>query len=137
MVKLFSYPFRLNPDGTVATVDDGTDYYGDELAMLILTLPGERELVPEYGIEDPTFSSVSSAELAEKITLFGPPIDIVSVTTDFAPGGKLNIGVNYEPLEETTDTLYYQDADTEEVPINTTEYDEASPDFNFNDATDF
>lgn len=83
-MRLLSYPFRLTPAGDVATVEEGTeDAAAEDLAVLILTRKGERSLVPDYGITDPTFRSLNLAELAVGVTDYGPAgvtVDDVAVT---------------------------------------------------------
>lgn len=77
---LISHPFRLTAGGSVATHEDGTEeYYAERLALLILTKPGERVLVPSFGLRDPTFDEVDDAMLAAQIELFGPPVTIASI----------------------------------------------------------
>ena len=98
---LISFPFRLTGAGAVATRDDGTeDYYGDELAMLVMTLPGERELVPTYGM-DVAFNEVDVNELQTQVEVFGPPVQIVSVTNKFVSSTDLDVTIYYRqvPLE--------------------------------------
>lgn len=52
-----SFPFRLTPTGTVATVAPGSDAEVDEaIAVLCLTGLGERLMRPTFGIPDPTFA---------------------------------------------------------------------------------
>lgn len=83
-MRLLSYPFRITAAGDVATVEDGTeDAAAEDLAVLILTRKGERTLVPDYGITDPTFQSLNLAEVAVGVADYGPPgvtVDDVTVT---------------------------------------------------------
>lgn len=52
-----SFPFRLTPTGTVATVAPGSDAEVDEaIAVLCLTGLGERHMRPTFGIPDPVFA---------------------------------------------------------------------------------
>jgi hypothetical protein len=84
VTTLISFPFRLSGSGAVTTRDDADlDYLGEELAQLIRVLPGERELVPAYGMDDPAFSRFDEGMLAEQVDTFGPPVVIDSVTTRF------------------------------------------------------
>lgn len=49
-MDLLAFPFRLRPDGSAATVLDGTDEaHAQDVALLCLTRKGERPLVPDYG----------------------------------------------------------------------------------------
>lgn len=77
---LISHPFRLTPAGSVATHEDGTEaYYAERLALLILTQPGERVLVPSFGLRDPTYDTIDEAMLTGQIELFGPEVTLTNV----------------------------------------------------------
>lgn len=87
MPALISHPFRLAPSGVIATVDDTSDQYvAEQLAVLILTKPGERPLVPDLGLADPTFAGFDGSTLQEQVDAFGPPCQIVDVT--ITPSGE-------------------------------------------------
>jgi hypothetical protein len=84
--QLLAFPFRLGPNRTVATVDQDTpDADGQQVAVLVLTLKGERPLVPGFGITDPSFSlgGLEIAEVRAGVDQFGPEVDIESVTDSF------------------------------------------------------
>jgi hypothetical protein len=136
MVDLISYPFRFSRDGRVVTVEDGVDYYAEELAMLLKTVPGERELVPDYGIEDPTFNDMNKAELLEKIAMFGPPIDVETSKSNYLSDGRIAIDITY------TEIPLGVDVDLGDEEYNENEYDddffeEEDSIYNFSEATDF
>lgn len=44
-----SFPFRVGSDGRTAGVGTLEEHVGDELIQLILTNPGERAFLPEFG----------------------------------------------------------------------------------------
>lgn len=44
-----SFPFRIGKDGRTAQVTTLEDHVRDELIQLILTNPGERAFLPEFG----------------------------------------------------------------------------------------
>jgi hypothetical protein len=116
MVKLISYPFRLGINGSVVTIEEGEDYYGDELAMLIKTVPGERELVPTYGIQDPTFDKLSNYELLEKIAQFGPPVEVDTTSSRYTRDGRIVVNISYRetPIDAVQDLEdYYQNDDND------------------------
>lgn len=97
MTTLISYPFRLDNRGFVATRDDGTDaYFSEEIAGLVQTEPGEREMVPDYGIEDPLFrSKFPTDELVAKNAKYGPPVVIDGVRTQHKVRGVMNVEVAF------------------------------------------
>lgn len=98
---LISFPFRLSGSASVTTRDDADiDYLGEELAQLIQTQPGERELVPTYGVNDPAFATLDSGMLAAQIETFGPPISIEDVSTRFLSDTVQDVVVSFSPALE-------------------------------------
>lgn len=47
--KHLSFPFRIGRDGRTSCVSSLEEHVKDELIQLILTNPGERPFVPEFG----------------------------------------------------------------------------------------
>jgi len=79
-----SYPFRLALDGGIATVDQNAEQADiEEVAVLLLTVRGERALVPAYGIEDPAFVGIRAPEVVAACTRWTPLVVTgVDVSTD-------------------------------------------------------
>jgi hypothetical protein len=99
MPNLISFPFRVTPAGYVATLpDDSSEYYSDELGLLVGTTPGERELVPSYGLNDPTFAQVDENELAVKVAMFGPPVQITNVAHKWVSSTQQDVTIEFEPV---------------------------------------
>jgi len=44
-----SFPFRIGRDGRTAQVSDPADHIREEIIQLVLTNPGERVMLPEFG----------------------------------------------------------------------------------------
>lgn len=78
MARILSHPFRLVPNGAVATVEQESDQ-GDaeQIAVLVLTIRGERPLAPGFGVTDPTFGGFAVSEVVAGLTVYGPPRSIV------------------------------------------------------------
>lgn len=77
-----SFPFRLDPGGTVATVEQGSDRYVEEqLAVALLTTPGERIQAPTFGCADPAFAGFELGNLTRHLTDFGPEVTVTEVGT--------------------------------------------------------
>lgn len=75
-----AFPFRLAPNGSVATVEDGSTAADEQaVAVLALTRRGERELVPGFGTSDPVFSALDVAELNAQLAIFGPPVRVAAL----------------------------------------------------------
>ena len=47
--KHLAFPFNIAPDGRTAEVDQIDQHVRDELVQLLLTNPGERPFLPEFG----------------------------------------------------------------------------------------
>ena len=92
-MDLLSHPFRLEANGSVATVEDGTEEAAAEgIAILVLTRRGERELVPGFGMTDPTFDVLSLAE-------YGPPVTVTDVAITYPTDRLERVELAFE-LEE-------------------------------------
>lgn len=88
MALTLSFPFRLLANGAAAAVEQTSDAgMAEKIAQLILTRPGERELVPGFGVPDPVFGGLSAADLRAGVAAYGPPVTITSVTATPQPDG--------------------------------------------------
>lgn len=99
-LSLLAYPFRLASNGRVATVEAGSDeQYAQELAVAVLTRPGERVLVPEFGIADPVFAGFDDDALRLHVDLFGPPVDVARVDIEFRDDHTQDVVVHFTTSE--------------------------------------
>ena len=100
--QLISFPFRIGVNGAVATKLDGTDdYYAEELAQLVGTRPGERLMVPTYGMPDPAFDEVSATVLMLQAGKFGPPVRIADVQTRIVNDGDMDVTITFDSAPPT------------------------------------
>jgi hypothetical protein len=75
-----SFPFRVDPSGVVATVEQGSDRdIEEQLAVALLTSPGERIQVPTFGCADPAFIGFEMGNLTRHLADFGPDVEVVEV----------------------------------------------------------
>lgn len=96
MAELLAHPLRLRRDGRLATVTDGSDdHHAQDIAVIIGTRPGERQLAPEFGVTDPTFDELDTAELVAQVGTWGPPRQITDVTTTYAGDGTATTVVTF------------------------------------------
>lgn len=80
MSRILSHPFRLAPNGSVATVEQVSDAANaEQVAVLVLTNLGERPLAPGFGITDPAFVGVEPTEVLAGLAEYGPPVTIASL----------------------------------------------------------
>lgn len=95
-MELLSHPFRLRPNGEVATVEQGSDEANaEQLAVLVLTRIGERELAGGFGITDPTFAGLAPSEVAAGVAAFGPDIDIDTIEVEPVDDATLNVAIRF------------------------------------------
>jgi hypothetical protein len=80
-VMSISFPFRLTPTGSVATVEEGSDAAIDEaIAVLCLTIIGERRMRPTYGVPDPAYAGLYVGDVQVGLDEHGPEgVTVVSV----------------------------------------------------------
>lgn len=96
-VRLISYPFRLDAPGNVATVEEGSDENNAELiAVLVLTRPGEREMVAEFGVDDPTFDELSIGDVIAGVAMFGPPVTITDIDVRYPTDTSSEVDIAFE-----------------------------------------
>lgn len=99
-MDLLSHPFRLEANGSVATVVDGTDEAAAEaIAVLCLTRKGERDLVPDYGVTDPVFDELSLAEVNVGLLDFGPPVIVTDVVVTYPNDRTERVELAFETQE--------------------------------------
>jgi hypothetical protein len=96
-VNLLSFPFRLRPNGQFATVvQDSEDHHAEEIAAIVMTIQGERDLVPDFGISDPSFDTVHEGEIISQVQMFEVPVDIKSVRVDFPNESTEYVTIDFE-----------------------------------------
>ena len=97
---LIAYPFRLAPGGGVATAEDSSDeQLAQELAVAVLTRPGERPLVPSFGIADPVFVGFDDDAVRLHVEAFGPGVNIDGVKVRFVNDRTQDVVVTFTSNE--------------------------------------
>lgn len=81
---VLSFPFRLDRQGHVATTERGSDAEVEEaLAVLTMTVIGERPLTPEYGVPDPAFMGLDLSDVSAGVADWGPAgVAVLSVVSE-------------------------------------------------------
>lgn len=91
----FAFPFRLTPRGTIATVDQDSELgRRDQVAHLLLTRPGEREVLPGFGVEDPRYVGVDAGAVATAVSTYLPAIAAPVVTATDNNDGTQRVTVD-------------------------------------------
>ncbi|MCE4555807.1 GPW/gp25 family protein [Roseateles cellulosilyticus] len=103
-----AFPFRISSDGRSAAPKSDADQVRDELLQLLLTAPGERLFLPQFGggvrrlVFEPAsdvlrgvvkarITNALSRWLATRLT-----VELIDVTFD-DPGSRLEVMVKYRP----------------------------------------
>ncbi|MDY0745281.1 GPW/gp25 family protein [Paucibacter sp. R3-3] len=103
-----AFPFRIGSDGRSAAPKSDADQVRDELLQLLLTAPGERLFLPEFGggvrrlVFEPAsdvlrgvvkarITNALSRWLATRLT-----VELIDVTFD-DPSSQLEVTVKYRP----------------------------------------
>jgi hypothetical protein len=100
--RLMSFPLRLDATGAIATVSQGSDTEVDEqIALAMLTRPGERIQAPTFGVADPTFAGFQLGALQRHLNDFGPEVDVVTVTKRALVDGREEVVINWKRRDHT------------------------------------
>jgi phage baseplate assembly protein W len=105
-----SFPFRIDPDGRTATPRSDAEHIRDELVQLILTSPGERPFVPEFGggvrrlifeNTSDTLRSLTQARITQALSRWlGHRLVIENLKVEFR-GERVDIEIQYRPAGTT------------------------------------
>ena len=96
-MQILSHPFRLASNGTVATVEQDSDQgRAEQLAVLCLTRIGERDLAHGFGITDPTFNGVDTAEIVAGLAEYGPPIELRDLQASYEDDSTQLVQIDFE-----------------------------------------
>lgn len=97
MVAVISHPFRITPSGQVGTVEQDSDEHRAELlTALVLTRQGERDLVPGFGVPDPTFVGIDVAAIEGAAAVFGPEVTVTDVQVTVTGPGSQDVLIEFE-----------------------------------------
>lgn len=96
-VQLLSFPFRQNEKGEIVTKDDTSDEYcAERLTIMVGTRPGERVLVPEFGINDPAFEGFTEQGLRVQVSRFGLPVEIGEVRRSYVSDNEEQVSISFD-----------------------------------------
>ena len=91
------FPIKFDGNGNFVKVANGTDEYVKQLiSVCILTEPYILPLTPEFGVNDPSFSTGSLKQPMLAASKFIPEIWVLSLSSALADDrGKLNVKFVY------------------------------------------
>lgn len=99
MGAMFAYPFRIGPNGSVVLTDENSDEGISQLiASAVLTHLGERPMFPTFGITDPVFGQVSTAQLKACLAAYGPSNAVITdVGSTFTTATAQHVEISWGP----------------------------------------
>jgi phage baseplate assembly protein W len=102
-----AFPFRIGPDGRTAGPASDAEHVRDELVQLLLTNPGERLFVPDFGggvrklVFEPTsdvLRGVTRARITQALSRWlAQRLTVERLEVEFA-GERVEIEVTYRPV---------------------------------------
>lgn len=96
MTELLSFPFRISRQGVAVTHDDMSEQYcAERLSIIVGTRPGERVMVPTFGVNDPAFEGFTAQALMIQATQYGLPVDIQRVRRSILNDAQEHVEVQF------------------------------------------
>lgn len=91
------FPIAFTRNRKLQTLREGTDdYIRQMISVCLLTEPFILPLTPDFGVADPSFSTVNPASLLINVNKFVPEVSIVSVDTNLDEElGSVNVRFIY------------------------------------------
>jgi phage baseplate assembly protein W len=101
-----SFPFRIGADGRAAAPATDSEHIRDEVVQLILTSPGERPFLPEFGggarklifeNTSDTLRGITKARITQALSRFlGHRLTLENIDVRFE-GDRVDIDIKYRP----------------------------------------
>lgn len=96
MTQLMSFPYRLDKQGKAVTHDDKSEEYcAERLSIIVGTRPGERVMVPTFGVNDPAFEGFTAQALSIQVTQYGLPVEITKVRRSYLNDAQESVVVEF------------------------------------------
>ena len=90
-----AFPIRFDSTGLKKHRQGSEAYLSQLLTLSILTEPGRHPLGSEYGIWDPTFTSLDKGRFIVHAAHFVPEVVITGINTELDFEGKMAISFGY------------------------------------------
>ena len=97
-----SSPIRVAAGGTLAVARTAEDIAREALIDIIESRPGDRVMLPEYGLRDYVFAPVNSGfarrfevNLRQQVTDYIPDVELLDVSVEVNDGHKVEAYVRY------------------------------------------
>lgn len=125
--RLMKFPFRVDGNGHISSETDPTSIAKQKLVQMIGTNPGERVMLPNYGVStqrylfEPMVGPEPMAlqmEIVDTARAYAPQVNITAVAPVTQPGGDsvLALNVEFEPASGSAE-LFGGDGSPSKVTI--------------------
>ncbi len=98
-----SFPFRRDARGSLALARTAEQIAREAITDLIECQPGDRVLVPGYGVRDFVFASVNAGfasrlayQLRRQILAYVPAVEAAEVSVDVRDPNQVEVLINYK-----------------------------------------
>ena len=89
------FPIKFDSTGLAKHAQGSEAYLPQMLTLAILTEPGVHPYGADYGIWDPTFTSLDKGRFIIQAAHYVPEVVITAINTDLDPEGKMAISFGY------------------------------------------
>lgn len=94
-MKVLTHPFRIDPNGAVVTVVQGSDAQARQITEAVVsTRLSERVLAPDFGTSDPTSRGVDTDEVWTAVELCEPDLLVTDVAVTTLADGTQDVLVS-------------------------------------------
>jgi|TARA_Y100001949_G_scaffold113239_1_gene95989 hypothetical protein len=76
------FPIQFDSSGLAKLREKSSDYYKQLLTLAILTEPGRLPLTPDFGINDPTYTSLDKGRFVIQASRFVPEVVITGIDAE-------------------------------------------------------
>jgi len=115
----FAVPFALTTTGLIQTTTDPNQISGDRMESLIGTYPGERVMIPDYGVNIPSYLFSSNFDQEQDIL----SLQVQQAIADWEPSLTLNsvsvTSIEQEPGVSQIDIQYSLVSNSQTSTTNT------------------
>lgn len=86
-----AFPIKFTAGSIEALPEGSFEYYRQILTLSILTENGEHPITPDFGILDPTFTSIEPIDLILNTARFVPEVEILDLSPTLKIDGSFSI----------------------------------------------
>ena len=99
VTKLLSHPFRINPNGQAACLEENRDdYLAERIGLVLTTITGERPMCPQFGAGDLAFDGLALHQLNNQISLWRIPVRVTELQLAWGNDHTGNYSVCFDNL---------------------------------------